>query len=230
MDDAAARSGARRWIVRESMGVATVAVMLLWPAGRWDWIAGWVLVGIYALWVGGTAILIMPRHPALLAERATQRPERGWDKIVLSSFGLFTGACYLVAGFDVRYGWSPDMPNLLQGVGVVTVLAGYALVAWSMMENAYFAKVSRIQDDRGQTVATGGPYAMVRHPGYIGGSAFAIAAPFVLGSWVATPLGMVAGLMLVIRTGFEDRMLQEELEGYAEYAARVRWRLLPGIW
>jgi protein-S-isoprenylcysteine O-methyltransferase Ste14 len=194
-----------------------VAVMLLWPAGRWDWTAGWVLVGTYAVWVVGTAMLIMPRHPALLAERATQRPEHGWDKIILSLFGLFSAGCYVVAGFDVRYSWSPDMPIVLQVVGVVTVLAGYALVAWSMMANAYFAKVARIQADRGQTVATTGPYAMVRHPGYVGASTFAFAAPFVLGSWVATPLGLAAGLMLIVRTSFEDRMLQEKLEGYAEY-------------
>ncbi len=229
-NDTAARAGARRWLVRESVGTALVPVMLLWPAGRWDWTAAWVLTGIYAVWVVGTAILIMPRHPALLAERATQRPERRWDKIILGFLGLFTMACYLMAGFDVRYGWSPDMPNLLQGVGVVAALAGLALVVWSMMENAYFATVSRIQADRGQTVATGGPYRLVRHPGYIGASAFAVAAPFVLGSWVATPLGLVAGLLLVVRTGFEDRMLRDELEGYSEYATRVRWRLLPGIW
>ena len=230
MDDVAARSGARRWLVRECVGTAFVPLLLLWPAGRWDWTAAWVLTGIYAVWVAGTAMLIMPRHPALLAERATQRPERRWDKVILSCVGLLTMGSYVVAGFDVRYGWSPDMPNLFQGIGVVTALAAYALVAWSMMENAYFATVSRIQHEQGQTVATGGPYAMVRHPGYIGASAFAIAAPFVLGSWIATPMGMVAGLLFVIRTGFEDRMLQEELEGYADYAARVRWRLLPGIW
>jgi len=230
MYDAAARAGARRWLLRESMGVAFVPLLLLWPAGRWDWTAAWVLTGIYGVWVVGTAILIMPRHPALLAERATERPERGWDKIILGFVALLTTGSYLVAGFDVRYGWSPDMPNVLQGVGAVTALAAYALVAWSMMENAYFSTVSRIQHDRGQTVATGGPYSMVRHPGYIGASTFAIAAPFVLGSWVATPLGMAMGLLFVIRTSFEDRMLQDELEGYVDYAARVRWRLLPGIW
>ena len=100
------------------MGAVTVAVMLMWPAGRWDWAGAWVLTGIYAVWVGGTALLIMPRHPALLAERATHRPERGWDKTILSLLGIFTMACYLVAGFGVRYGWSPEMPVALQGVGV----------------------------------------------------------------------------------------------------------------
>jgi protein-S-isoprenylcysteine O-methyltransferase Ste14 len=210
--------------------VAFVPVLLLWPAGRWDWTAAWVLTAIYAVWVGGTALLIMPRYPALLAERATQRPERGWDKLILGLVGLLTFGAYLVAGFDVRYGWSAEMPLMLQGVGVATALGGYGLVAASMHANAYFSTVSRIQADRGQTVATGGAYAVVRHPGYVGAAAFAVAAPFVLGSWAATPLGMVTALLLVVRTALEDRMLQEELEGYPAYAARVRWRLLPGIW
>ncbi len=230
MDKAAAKTGARRWLIRETLGVVVVAVMLLWPAGKWDWTAAWVLTGIYAAWVGGTAILIMPKHPALLAERATHRPERGWDKVILGLFGLFSSACYVVAGFDIRYGWSPDMPDALQAIGAITALAGLALVAWSMFENAFFATVSRIQNDRGQTVATDGPYATVRHPGYVGASAFAAAAPFVLGSWVATPFGTVSAILFILRTAYEDRMLVNELEGYSEYAARVRWRLLPGVW
>ena len=85
------------------------------------------------------------------------------------------------------------MPDTLQVIGAVTALAAYGLVAWSMVFNAYFATVSRIQNDRGQTVATEGPYRLVRHPGYLGASSFAVAAPFVLGSWIATPLGVVAG-------------------------------------
>jgi protein-S-isoprenylcysteine O-methyltransferase Ste14 len=230
MDDDAARAGARRWLLRETLGVAFVPVLLLWPAGRWDWTAAWVLTGIYAVWVAGTAVLVMPRYPALLAERATRRPERGWDKVILGSVGLLTTAGYLVAGFDVRYGWSPDMPVALQGAATFTALAAYGLVAASMASNAYFSTVSRIQADRGQAVATGGPYQVVRHPGYVGAAAFAVAAPFVLGSWAATPLGLTTGALLVVRTAFEDRMLRDELEGYADYAARVRWRLLPGIW
>lgn len=231
MDDASARAGARRWLVREILGILFAAVVLLWPAGRWDWTAAWVVIGIYVVWVAATALLLMPKNPALLAERATRRPDHGWDKAILSFFGLLSVGSYMVAGFDQRFGWSPlDMPLWLQGVGAATSFAGYGLVLASMRANAYFSTVARIQADRGQTVATAGPYALVRHPGYVGAMAFAVSTPFLLGSWVATPLGLITALLFVVRTGLEDRMLQEELDGYAEYARRVRWRLLPGIW
>jgi protein-S-isoprenylcysteine O-methyltransferase Ste14 len=229
-DRAADRKGAIRWLIRETMGVATVAVILMVSAGRWDWAAGWGLTAIYAVWVVGTARLIMPLHPELLAERATRRPERGWDKVILGLVGLLTMGAYVVAGLDVRNGWGPDMADPLQWLGGALAMGGYFLVVFSMRVNAFFSTVSRIQTERGQSVATGGAYKVVRHPGYVGAAAFALGAPLVLGSWVAFPLGVLTALLFVLRTGLEDRMLQEELPGYREYAAAVRWRLVPGIW
>ena len=229
-ESAAARRGAMRWLIRETMGVGVVAVILMVSAGRWDWAAGWGLTAIYAVWVAGTAVLVMPLHPALLAERATQRPERPWDKNILAAVGLLTTAAYVVAGLDIRKGWGPDMPDALQWVGAVVALAGYFLVAFAMRANAFFSTVARIQADRGQTVATGGPYRVVRHPGYVGAAVFAVGAPTVLGSWVALPLGLLAALLLVVRTGLEDRMLREELPGYEAYAQNVRYRLIPKLW
>ena len=228
--DVADRRGALRWLLRESLGVGFVAVILMVSAGRWDWAAGWGLTAIYAVWVGGTAVLVMPLHPALLAERASGRPERGWDKAILGGVGLLTMGAYVVAGLDVRNQWGPAMADPLQWVGGAVALGGYLLVAASMRANAYFATVSRIQADRGQTVVKEGPYAVIRHPGYVGAAAFAAGAPMVLGSWAAMPLGLASAVLLCIRTGLEDRMLQEELEGYREYAAEVRWRLIPGVW
>lgn len=229
-DASAARRGALRWLLRETMGTAVVAVILVMSVGRWDWVGGWALTAIYAVWVAGTAILVMPLHPALLAERATTRPVHGWDKAILGTMGLLTMGAYVVAGLDVRHGWGPAMPPPLQWVGGVAALGGYLLVAFSMRANAFFATVARIQTDRGQKVATGGPYRWVRHPGYVGAATFAAAAPALLGSWPAFALGVLTALLLVIRTVMEDRMLLAALEGYAEYAARVRWRLVPGVW
>ena len=109
-------------------------------------------------------------------------------------------------------------------------MAGYLLVAVSMRANAFFSTVSRIQNERGHRVATGGPYRVVRHPGYVGAAAFALGAPAVLGSWIAVPIGTLVAILVVVRTSLEDRMLRSELTGYAPYAQRVRWRLLPGVW
>src|SRR5262249_23796601 len=119
----------------------------------------------------------------------------------------------------------------LQGVCLFAVAAGYTLALWAMRMNRFFSSVIRIQTDRGQYVVTTGPYAFVRHPGYTAGILIIVASGPALGSWLANPLVVIFGVpFLLYRAITEDRILQAELAGYSDYAAEVRWRLLPGIW
>ncbi|MBN1264167.1 MAG: isoprenylcysteine carboxylmethyltransferase family protein [Anaerolineales bacterium] len=224
------KKGLLRWGVRETFGVVTVALLLFLPAQtvRWGW--GWALVAVYAAWVTASAILLIPRSPDLLIERAQRRKDvKGWDTVLLSIIGLLTLGKYLVAGFDYRFGWtSISLP--WQWLGLLLAIGGQALVTWGMVANAYFSMVVRMQEDRGQKVVTTGPYRFVRHPGYVGTILFAIGGALLLGSlWTLLPALVESGLF-VLRTAWEDRDLQKELPGYREYAERVRWRLIPGIW
>lgn len=221
-----------RWVIRETLGTMMVGALLLGSAGRWDWLAAWATVAIYAAWVITTAILVVPRHPDLLMERVDRRAQgvKGWDRAILGVLGLLTVAKYVLAGLEIRFGWSGGMPDSVQLAGGVTALAGYALVSVSMAVNPFFSTVARIQTDRGHAVATTGPYRWVRHPGYLGASVFELATPLLLGSWYALPLGVAGAGFLVLRTGLEDRMLRKELAGYAGFARAVRWRLVPGLW
>ncbi len=225
------RRGVIRWLVRESVGVVFVAVTLFVPAGtlRWGW--GWALVGVYAAWTAANAILLIPTSPELLAERGRRRKDaKRWDAALLAVIGVATIAKHLVAGFDYRFGWSAALPIWLHTVCLIAAASGYALVTWGMVANAYFSLVVRIQEDRGHQVATGGPYRFVRHPGYAGTFVFELATPLMLGSlWALIPGGLMA-LAMVVRTALEDRTLRAELPGYAEYAQRTRYRLLPGVW
>lgn len=230
------KRGVITWFVRELFGVLSVAVLLMIPAGRLDWIMGWVLVGIYAAWFAASAALLIPKSPELLAERVSRKENvEPWDTALLSIIGLTTLAKYVLAGLEARrppalpsLGWT--VPDWVQIAAAVVAAAGYALVTWAMVANAYFSKVMRIQDDRGQTVASGGPYRWVRHPGYTGTLAFELATPFMLDSlWALIPSAVTVALT-VVRTALEDRTLRDELEGYREYARRVRYRLLPGLW
>ncbi len=223
--------GVIRWLVREVIGVLFVAATLFIPAGRLDWAMGWALVGIYALWVAANALILIPRSPELLAERATrQKGMKTWDTMILSIIGLATMAKYIIAGLDVRFGWTMQIPLALQVAALVIAALGYALGTWAMVANAFFSVVNRIQEDRGHTVATTGPYRYVRHPGYLGSLAFELATPIMLGSlWALIPGGLTA-LLTLVRTALEDRMLHEELPGYGEYAQQTRYRLLPGVW
>lgn len=224
--------GVRNWLKREIIGVAMVAVILFLSAGRLDWVMGWAMVGIYAIWSGTNALLLIPRNPELLAERAKRHREgmKTWDKLLLSIVGLATLVKYILAGLDVRYGWTVQLPTTIQVVALVVSALGYALGTWAMVTNAYFSMIVRIQEDRGHAVVSDGPYRYVRHPGYTGTTAFELATPIMLGSlWALFP-GVLIAVLTVVRTALEDRTLKEELDGYRDYAQQVRYRLLPGIW
>jgi protein-S-isoprenylcysteine O-methyltransferase Ste14 len=231
-DPASASSrGVIRWLIREVFGVLFVAMVLFISAGSLDWLMGWAMVAIYACWVTAQAVILIPRCPGLLAERAQRRQEFApWDTAILGLIGLLTIAKYVVAGLDFRFGWTPQIPPSVQ-VGALLVSAlGYALLTWATVSNAFFSLAYRMQDDRGHKVATSGPYRFVRHPGYVGSIAFELATPIMLGSlWALVP-GVLTVVLLVLRTSLEDKGLQVDLQDYDKYAQRVRFRLLPGIW
>lgn len=220
-----------RWTFRETMGVAMVALFLFLSAGRWDWIMGWALVGIVALWVAATGLVVIPRYPELLAERLGPRKGgKTWDAAIMGVVGLGTIARYIVAGLDVRFGWTTGMPFALQVIGLVITALGYALVVWATGSNAFFSQIVRIQKERSHAVATGGPYRFVRHPSYVGTILCELAVPIMLGSWWALIPGGLDAILFVVRTALEDKTLRVELDGYQAYAARVQYRLLPGVW
>jgi protein-S-isoprenylcysteine O-methyltransferase Ste14 len=223
--------GVTRWLIREVLGVFFVVASLFIPAGRLDWVMGWALVGIYAIWTGANALILIPRNPELLAERASRRKgAKTWDTLILSIIGLSTLAKHVLAGLDVRFGWTGRISMSLQFAALIIVALGYALGTWAMATNAFFSLVNRIQGERGHTVATSGPYRYVRHPAYTGMLAFELTTPIMLGSlWAFIP-GILNALLIIVRAALEDKTLHSELPGYTEYARQTRYRLLPGVW
>jgi protein-S-isoprenylcysteine O-methyltransferase Ste14 len=136
----------------------------------------------------------------------------------------------IIAGLDYRYNWSPEFPLWLIVPGFILISLGYAFAAWALAENRFFSSVVRIQTDRGHVVCDSGPYRFVRHPGYAGNIPPLFGIVLALGSvWTLIPAA-VALIITVIRTVLEDQTLQKELPGYRDYARRVRYRLIPGIY
>lgn len=208
-----------------------IAAILFLAAGRLNWTWAWVYLGISLASVLINAPIMLHTSPETIAERGEIRMTKTWDKVVSGFYALaMYFALPLVAGLDVRFGWSQD-PGVGWHVGGAIVLAvGLELTSWAMIANAYFSTAVRIQSDRGQTVCSSGPYRFVRHPGYLGVILQCMSAPILLGSlWALIP-GVAAIVLMIIRTSFEDRMLQAELPGYQDYVQKVRYRLIPGIW
>jgi len=224
--------GAIRWLIRETCGNLILIGILFGVVGRWNWWMGWALSGIYIIWSATTAILILPVNPEMLAERSRPHADtKKWDKMILGVMGLLMIAEYVIASLDVRLIWSPQLPFYLQVIGLVMAIIGYdVLLVWAMVSNAFFVATVRIQKDRRQAVVSNGPYRFIRHPGYLGTLLLHWGVPLMLNSlWAFIPAGLIT-LVLVIRTFLEDKTLLAELPGYIEYAGRVRYRLLPGIW
>lgn len=232
IQDPKVKKGAIRWLVRETLGNLILIAILFGVVGRWDWWMGWALSAIYIIWSVAAAILILPVNPAMLAERARPHADRReWDIVLLTLMGLFMVASYVIAALDVRWVWSPPLPFALRLVALGVAAFGYdVLLIWAMVSNAFFVATVRIQTERQHRVVSSGPYRYVRHPGYSGTILFYFATPFMLNSlWAVIP-ATLAVFVLIVRTALEDRTLQLELEGYSEYAEKVHYRLLPGVW
>jgi protein-S-isoprenylcysteine O-methyltransferase Ste14 len=211
--------------------VALFAVIVFWPAGRLNWVAGWLYVGIVAMNYLGNVIYLKRVNPELLAARMRMaKGTKHWDIVWGAIFGPMLISIYIVAGLDVvRFEWTTMSP-LFWWIGLILFLPGTALFSWSMGVNPFFEKTVRIQSERGHRVIDTGPYAFVRHPGYLGFFGWCLSAPLLLGSWWAFVPAILSIVGLVVRTALEDRTLCQELGGYEAYSKRVRYRLFPGVW
>jgi protein-S-isoprenylcysteine O-methyltransferase Ste14 len=211
--------------------ILVMDLLLFVPAGRLDWPAAWVLSLLYGVSLLAYAVWGTLKAPDLLKERSQVAENvKVWDKAIMAVYTVLFLATLVVAGLDVgRVRWS-EMAVGWQALGLVGMVLSGGLIFWTIRTNAYLGRMVRIQEDRGHQVVTGGPYGYVRHPMYVGIILLFPCMTLFLGSWWAlVPASLIATLM-VIRTALEDRTLQAELPGYAEYSRQVRYRLLPGVW
>lgn len=222
-----------RVVIQMLLFIVVTPLLPLLISGRWGWWEAWLYAIICIMGFAISRVLAARHHPDLLAERvrSMQREDaKPWDRFLSPAVGLGSGTIPLVAGLDALLGWSPTFSLPTRIVALAIILAGYALGTYALVENRFFSGVVRIQAERGHQVVSSGPYRWIRHPGYAGALLVYLATPLLLdSSWAFLPATLIS-ILLVIRTHLEDQALQDELEGYREYAKRVRYRLLPRMW
>lgn len=220
-----------RYFLQIGIFVLLFAASLFFSAGRTDWVMGWVFIAIVVASQLSIALILLTRNPELIGERAERKGKRDLDRILAGVMALFgpISMC-IVAGLNIRLGWLPQIPFILQMTGIVLAVLGSMLTAWAMASNKFFYGVLRIAQEKGHTVCASGPYQYVRHPGYLGAILFDLATPLILNSaWAFIP-AILTVCAIVVRTSLEDRALQKGLGGYQNYAQQVRYRLLPAVW
>jgi protein-S-isoprenylcysteine O-methyltransferase Ste14 len=223
----------RQWI-RLVVAYLSIPGVLLVCGGDPGWWQAWCYSLLIVAAGPGGRIWAERRHPGLMAERQNMekaRSAKAWDKVLAPLMALsLSFPLVIVAGLDHRFGWSPVFPLGLIVLGFLLISLGYAFAAWALIENRFFSSVMRIQVDRGHVVCDSGPYRIVRHPGYAGNLLALPGMVLALSSmWTLVPAA-VALIIAVIRTVLEDQALQDELPGYRDYARRVRYRLIPGVY
>ena len=209
-------------------GVA--AGVILGLAGRWDLWNIWAYVGILVIWLSFLTLVDYRISPDLLKERLKPAAPGRVRWTTSRAFFALSILQWIIVGLDYRFHWSNVIP--LSGVvaGLVIFAIGWGLAGWAGSVNPFFSPAVRIQTDRGQQVIREGPYAIVRHPGYSGFLLVSVASPLALNSLLAIIPTIILVANIVSVTIIEDRMLHDELAGYADYAAKVRYRLIPGVW
>jgi protein-S-isoprenylcysteine O-methyltransferase Ste14 len=222
-----------RTVILLLLVLVVIPLLPILISGRWGWWQAWVMAAVFLLSFVISRALAARRTPDILRERANfgqHENTQPWDKVLspLVAFGsVFVMAA---AGLEARFGGPAHFSLAVQMAGLALILAGYGLASYAFVVNAFFSGTVRIQEERGHKVIRSGPYAWVRHPGYAGSLVASLGMPLLLNSaWAFLPV-VIFGAVFFIRTRLEDRFLQGNLPGYREYAQKVRYRLLPGVW
>jgi protein-S-isoprenylcysteine O-methyltransferase Ste14 len=224
-----------RVLVRLIADAAVVAIALFGAAGTLAWPRAWVLLAVLLVVRVVTAIAVFRVNPALLRERATvliHRDQPWPDRLVLLAFmaTAFLGVP-VVAALDVfRWHALPSPPLWLASAGLVLFAMGWIIIALALRANAFAVTVVRLQNERQHAVVDTGVYGVVRHPMYAGNPFVHVGLSLWLGSYTAVLFAALPLGLLMVRIALEERFLRRELPGYREYAERVRYRAVPGIW
>jgi protein-S-isoprenylcysteine O-methyltransferase Ste14 len=219
-------------LLQNSFFVVAFGAVLFVSAGTLDWPAAWLFLLVSATLGPACGLWLAKTDPALLAERLRptfQAEQPAADKKFMLVFAVASLVWLIAIGLD-RRAHASNIPLALQAAGLAMYLLSTAFIMWVFRANSFAAPVVKVQDARHHHVISSGPYAFVRHPMYSGTILFFVGVPLLLGSWWGVAIAPVFFLLFAIRTGIEERALVEGLPDYADYAARVRYRLVPGLW
>ena len=219
-------------IVAYAVGTPVAFVGLLFlPAGSLAWAPGWIFLGVFFLAIGVSTAVIARVNPIIFRARSRFQPgTKAWDKRLVTFIMASMMAILPLAALDAgRFHWSAAPPWVVPA-GYAAIVVAIAGTAWAQGVNPFFEPGVRIQSERHHHVIDTGPYRFVRHPGYSSALLLLAGMPLSLGSYWGLVPAALSAVGLVGRTSLEDRLLRAELPGYQEYATRVRWRLVPGLW
>lgn len=213
--------------VRLLVSIFALLVMFFLPAGTFAYWEAWIYLAILFIPVVLVLTYLLKNDPELLKRRMRMREKEVEQKLIIKLSYLYFLLAFLLPGFDKRFEWS-NVPVIVVIVADILVLLGYGMFFLVLKENNYASRIIEVEQE--QKVITSGPYAIVRHPMYLGLILMYIFSPLALGSYWAMIPSLLIIPLLVARIWNEESVLVRELKGYQEYLQKTRYRLIPRIW
>lgn len=214
-------------IIKFLLGVILVGVLVFLPAGTFEYLNGWIFMGVLFIPMFIAGIIMMIKNPKLLANRLDAKEKQKDQNLVIKLSGLMFVAGFIVAGLDYRFKWIVISP-IVSYVFSLIFLLGYVLWAIVLKQNTYLSRTIKVEE--GQKVVSTGLYKVVRHPMYTATLVVFLSMPLILGSLISFFIFLLYPIIIVIRIIGEEKLLEKELEGYIEYKKKVKYRLIPFIW
>ena len=209
------------------IGLLVVGALLFLPAGSFAYVQGWLLIGILFVPMFIAGIVMMFKSPELLKKRLSAKEEESEQKVVLLLSALMFLAAFIIAGLNFRFKWI-ELPMWVSYAAAGLFLFAYVLYAEVMRENVYLSRTVEVQDE--QKVIDTGLYGVVRHPMYMATLILFLTMPLVLGSVISFVIMLAYVPIIAKRIRNEEKVLEEGLDGYADYKKRVKYKVIPFIW
>ncbi len=228
-------------ILKITLGLLVQFPILFLSAWTIKWFEGWMWILVFLIYAVILTYYLLKYDVELLKKRTTFKlPEHKWERYILLGFISTIGPVWIIPGLDYQLNWSPNqstgfmswtnIPWWIELIGLVGVVISLIIMYNIMRHNTFLTPTAEIQENEEHKVITTGPYRVVRHPMYSAFILFMMSVPLLLGSYYALIPGVISAALFVVRTVFEDRMLQKELDGYSVYTKKTRYKLIPGIW
>lgn len=209
------------------LGVLLVGLLIFLPAGTFNYLNGWIFMGILFIPMFIAGIIMLIKNPNLLKSRLVAKEKEKSQSIVVKLSGLIFIFAFILAGLDYRKGWL-KLPMYFSYIGIIIFLLSYLMYAFVLKQNIYLSRTIRVQEN--QQVIDTGLYGIVRHPMYTATIFLFLSMPLILGSLISFFILLLYPVLIIIRLLNEEKYLIKELNGYQEYMKKVKYRLIPFIW
>ena len=214
-------------IIKYIFGVLIIGALLFIPANSFEYWNGWLFMGLLFIPMFLAGIILMIKNPELLRKRLNAKEQENEQKWVLLFSGLMFIAGFIVAGLNYKYKWI-EMPNAVTIISSILFIIAYILYAEVLRENAYLSRTIEIQEN--QKVIDAGLYRIVRHPMYAVTILLFLTMPLILGSIISFIIFLIYPIIIGKRIKNEEKVLEKDLKGYAEYKKKVKYKVIPFVW